>query len=93
VFITIAVHLCAGALAFGLARRGAVPLAGRSAGPGTGWLSPGPGGDSPAAGRRPSLPGKAMVTARTLLAKSRTGARHITKFYGVPGPNYLRDAG
>jgi hypothetical protein len=36
------------------------------------------------------LPGQAMVTAGTLLDKSRTGARDINKFYGTTGPNYLR---
>jgi hypothetical protein len=32
-----------------------------------------------------------MLTAGTLTDKSRTGARDINKFYGPPGPNYLRD--
>jgi siderophore synthetase component len=97
VFITITVHLCAGAIAFGLADRGIAPLAGllatvrealeaaldRQAG-------------EPAArllrtrvleaGR---LPVKAMLTAGTLTDKARTGARDINKFYGPPGPNYL----
>ena len=36
------------------------------------------------------LPGKSMVTAGTLVAKSRTGARDINKFYGTNGPNYLK---
>jgi hypothetical protein len=35
------------------------------------------------------LPGKAMVTAGTLVDKARTGARDINKFYGTSGPNYL----
>ena len=30
-----------------------------------------------------------MVTAGTLVAKSRTGASDINKFYGTTGPNYL----
>jgi siderophore synthetase component len=100
VFITITVHLCAGALAFGLARRGVAPLPDllglirreltaaldRDAG----W---------PAASLLRArvldadrLPGKSMVTAGTLVAKSRTGASDINKFYGTNGPNYLRDA-
>ena len=36
------------------------------------------------------LPGKSMVTAGTLVAKSRTGASDINKFYGTTGPNYLK---
>jgi hypothetical protein len=36
------------------------------------------------------LPGKSMVTAGTLVAKSRTGASDINKFYGTNGPNYLK---
>jgi hypothetical protein len=32
-----------------------------------------------------------MVTAGTLVAKSRTGASDINKFYGTNGPNYLKD--
>jgi siderophore synthetase component len=98
VFITITVHLCAGAIAFGLADRGYAPLPrllatvrealavalDRLCG-------------EPAArllrtrlleaGR---LPVKAMLTAGTLTGKDRTGARDINKFYGPPGPNYLR---
>ncbi|GIH28349.1 hypothetical protein Aph01nite_66590 [Acrocarpospora phusangensis] len=35
------------------------------------------------------LVGKSMVTAGTLVDKSRTGARDINKFYGTSGPNYL----
>ena len=98
VFITIIVHLCATALAFGLAERGVAPLPDllalirqrlataldRQAG----W---------PAAAvlrarvlDADRLPGKSMVTAGTLVAKSRTGARDINKFYGTNGPNYLK---
>lgn len=36
------------------------------------------------------LVGTSMVTAGTLVAKARTGARGINKFYGTSGPNYLR---
>ncbi|GAA0950424.1 IucA/IucC family protein [Nonomuraea longicatena] len=38
------------------------------------------------------LTGKSMVTAGTLVAKERTGARDVNKFYGASGPNYLRRA-
>ncbi|WP_262402277.1 hypothetical protein [Actinomadura sp. CNU-125] len=38
-----------------------------------------------------TLPGKAMVTAGTLVDKARTGAADINKHYGPAGPNYLRD--
>ncbi|GAA4201951.1 hypothetical protein GCM10022252_57370 [Streptosporangium oxazolinicum] len=36
------------------------------------------------------LVGKSMVTAGTLVDKTRTGARDVNKFYGTSGPNYLR---
>lgn len=36
------------------------------------------------------LTGKSMLIAGTLVAKERTGARDINKFYGTTGPNYLR---
>jgi IucA / IucC family/Ferric iron reductase FhuF-like transporter len=98
VFITITVHLCAGALAFGLARRGAAPLPDLLAlvrrkltaalDDHAGW---------PATARLRArvldadrLPGKSMVTAGTLVAKARTGASDINKFYGTHGPNYLK---
>jgi len=38
------------------------------------------------------LTGKSMVTAGTLVAKERSGARDVNKFYGTSGPNYLRRA-
>ncbi|NUP80967.1 MAG: siderophore biosynthesis protein [Nonomuraea sp.] len=38
------------------------------------------------------LTGKSMVTAGTLVAKERSGARDVNKFYGITGPNYLRRA-
>jgi siderophore synthetase component len=95
VFVTITVHLCAGALAFGLAERGLLPL-GRSlelvrdhlaaaldAHDDTGFLR----ARTLDADR---LPGKAMVTAGTLVGKDRTGAEDINKHYGPPGPNYLK---
>ncbi|HEU5157757.1 MAG TPA: IucA/IucC family protein [Streptosporangiaceae bacterium] len=95
VFVTITLHLCAGALAFGLAERGLLPL---------------PAGlglvrarlaeavdehDQPFLRARTldadRLPTKAMVTAGTLVPKARTGAQDINKHYGPPGPNYLRE--
>jgi siderophore synthetase component len=98
VFITITVHLCAGALAFGLAERGFAPLDAllatvrealeaaldRQAGDPAARLLR---ARALEAGR---LPVKAMLTAGTLTGKARTGARDINKFYGPPGPNYLR---
>jgi siderophore synthetase component len=96
VFITITVHLCAGAIAFGLADRlplqrllGLVRHSLITA------LDTHGGGDPAAALLRARLldtdrlPGKAMVTAGTLVDKARTGARDINKFYGTSGPNYL----
>lgn len=98
VFITITVHLCAGAIAFGLAERGVAPLAdllgivSRSLRAAIGRYE-----GHPAAAMLRSrvleadrLPGKSMVTAGTLVAKSRTGAADINKFYGTNGPNYLK---
>jgi siderophore synthetase component len=100
VFITITVHLCAGALAFGLARRGAAPLPDLLAlirRELTAALDR--DAEWPAASLLRArvldadrLPGKSMVTAGTLVAKSRTGAGDINKFYGTNGPNYLKDA-
>ena len=101
VFITITVHLCAGALAFGLARRGAAPLPDlltlvrRKL---TAALDA--HADWPATAMLRArvldadrLPGKSMVTAGTLVAKARTGASDINKFYGTSGPNYLKAPG
>ena len=98
VFITITVHLCAGAIAFGLAERGyaALPellaLIRRALAAALDRHD-----DAPAARllrarvlMADRLPGKAMVTAGTLMDKSRTGARDINKFYGTTGPNYLK---
>jgi hypothetical protein len=98
VFITIAVHLCAGALAFGLARRGVAPLPellalvsrklmdaldDHARWPATAVLRA-------RVLDADRLPGKSMVTAGTLVAKARTGASDINKFYGTSGPNYLK---
>jgi siderophore synthetase component len=98
VFITITVHLCAAALAFGLARLGAAPLPDllalvrrkltaaldREAG----W--PAVSVLRARALDADRLTGKSMVTAGTLVAKARTGASDINKFYGTAGPNYLK---
>jgi len=103
VFITITVHLCAGAIAFGLARRRRLPLEAAlrlvrhslTAALDACALDPRGVPDAAAALLRARvldadrLPGKAMVTAGTLVDKARTGARDINKFYGTSGPNYL----
>jgi siderophore synthetase component len=99
VFITITVHLCAGALAFGLARRGVAPLTDLLAlirRELTAALDRHAAAPAAALLRArvldaDRLPGKSMVTAGTLVAKSRTGASDINKFYGTNGPNYLKD--
>jgi biotin carboxylase len=94
VFVTITLHLCAGALAFGLAERGLLPLreglalvrdrlaASLGSGPADRLLH----ARTLAA---PRLATKAMVTAGTLVDKARTGALDINKHYGPDGPNYL----
>ncbi|WP_433181697.1 IucA/IucC family protein [Actinoallomurus sp. CA-150999] len=94
VFVTITVHLCAGALAFGLAERGLLDLdtglglirdrlgAALDAYDDTGFLR----ARTLDADR---LTVKAMITAGTLVGKDRTGAQDINKHYGPPGPNYL----
>ncbi|RFU39607.1 IucA/IucC family protein [Actinomadura logoneensis] len=94
VFITITLHLCAAAPAFALARHGLLPRAEGLAmirdrldallGPDDAFLRA-------RVLDAPSLPGKAMVTAGTLVDKARTGAADINKHYGPDGPNYLRD--
>ncbi|GAA2121892.1 IucA/IucC family protein [Actinomadura napierensis] len=95
VFVTITLHLCAAAPALGLAEHGLLPWrTGRAMirdrldaalGPPDAFLR----SRTLDAG---ALPGKAMVTAGTLVDKARTGAADINKHYGPPGPNYLRDA-
>ena len=97
VFVTITLHLCAGAIAFGLAERGVLPL-----GTGLGMIRDrlaealaahqGPRADLLRARTLDAdrLPAKAMLTAGTLVGKDRTGAADINKHYGPPGPNYLR---
>ncbi|WP_030173215.1 IucA/IucC family protein [Spirillospora albida] len=94
VFVTITLHLCAAAPAFGLAERGLLPLRtglglvrdrlDAALGAGHGFLR---SRTLDAA----ALPGKAMLTAGTLVDKARTGAADINKHYGPSGPNYLRD--
>jgi siderophore synthetase component len=96
VFVTITLHLCAGAIAFGLAERGLLPLP-----DGLGLIRARltealDEHDQPFLRARTldadRLPTKAMVTAATLVDKARTGARDVNKHYGPPGPNYLRAA-
>lgn len=94
-FATITGHLCAGALAFGLAALGHTGLdhalgllrdrlreALDRAGTAGGPLRA-------ALLDAPELPVKAMVTAGTLLTKERSGAADVNKHY-TTGPNYLR---
>ncbi len=95
VFVTITLHLCAGAIAFGLADRGLLPL-----GTGLGLVRDRLGAaldacDDPGLLRARTLDAdrltcKAMVTAGTLVGKDRTLAGDINKHYGPPGPNYLK---
>ncbi|SPT58658.1 IucA/IucC family protein [Actinomadura madurae] len=95
VFVTITLHLCAAAPALGLSKLGLLPW-------GTGLrmirerLDEALGRDEAFLRSRTldadTLPGKAMVTAGTLVDKARTGAADINKHYGPPGPNYLRDS-
>ncbi|WP_435609168.1 IucA/IucC family protein [Streptomyces sp. C10-9-1] len=103
-FTAITVHLCAGALAFGLGARGpARPDALlalvrdrlREALDRTAAAYPAADGLPSAAEvlrarllHAPELPVKAMVTAGTLLTKARSGATDINKHY-TTGPNYL----
>ncbi len=100
VFITIVVHLCAGAIAFGLAEHGAAQLADL-----LGLLRQRlaaavdrHAGSAPATLLRARLfdaqrlPGKSMVIAGTLVDKDRLGVRDVNKFYGTSGPNYLRSS-
>ena len=96
VFVTITLHLCAGAIAFGLAERGLLPLDS-----GLGLIRDRlraalTAVDGPRAALlrartldADGLAAKAMLTAGTLVDKERTGAADINKHYGPPGPNYL----
>lgn len=97
-FATVTVHLCAGAYAFALNRHGRAPLE-QVLGLVRDRLSEavarleGVPGEPGAVLREHvldagQLPVKAMVTAGTLLAKDRSGASDINKYY-TTGPNYL----
>ncbi|CAM5615725.1 IucA / IucC family protein [Streptomyces rimosus subsp. rimosus] len=102
VFTTITVHLCAGALAFELARLGRAPLPvllGQLRARLTeavDRLDAAPGAAAAVLRTRvldaDRLPVKAMVTAGSLLTKRRSGASDINKHY-VTGPNYLTPPG
>jgi siderophore synthetase component len=97
VFITITVHLCAGALAFGLARLDQAPqpvLLGLIRQSLTRALDRYPGHPAATLLRArvltaDRLPGKPMLTAGTLMTKARSGPSDINNFYGTTGPNYL----
>ncbi|MET9336986.1 IucA/IucC family protein [Nonomuraea sp. NPDC003804] len=93
VFVTITLHLAAASIAFG-----ALP-ADRAAMLVRGCLEEALAehGDDPMARLLRArtldavrLTGKSMITAGTLVAKERSGARDVNKFYGTSGPNYLR---
>jgi hypothetical protein len=89
VFVTITLHLAAAAVAFGAG-------AGRLVAPALARALAEHGGHPMARLLRARtldaarLVGKSMVTAGTLVDKTRTGARDVNKFYGTSGPNYLR---
>ncbi|HEV2638206.1 MAG TPA: IucA/IucC family protein [Actinocrinis sp.] len=103
-FVTITLHLCAGAFAFNLADHGRAPLkqlldlVRDRLDEAIQRLDDRPGapdgpGDLQTALRAHTLdaahlPVKAMVTAGTLLTKARSGASDINKHY-TTGPNYL----
>ncbi|HEY2279674.1 MAG TPA: IucA/IucC family protein [Streptosporangiaceae bacterium] len=98
VFITITVHLCAGALAFGLARHDQAPrpvlldLIRQSLIRALGRYPGHPAAELLRARvlTADRLPGKTMLTAGTLMTKARSGASDINKHYGTTGPNYLK---
>ncbi|MEU8059122.1 IucA/IucC family protein [Microbispora bryophytorum] len=94
VFVTITLHLAAMAVAHGALPGSAATLVGRAL---TAALAP--YGDDPMARllrartlEAARLTGKSMVVAGTLVAKDRTRAGDVNKFYGTTGPNYLRGA-
>ncbi|MEU8102577.1 IucA/IucC family protein [Nonomuraea muscovyensis] len=95
VFVTITLHLAAAAVAFGaLPHREAAALVRDALDEALDAY-----GDDPMARllrartlEAARLTGKSMITAGTLVAKERTGARDVNKFYGTSGPNYLRRA-
>jgi siderophore synthetase component len=95
VFVTITLHLAAAAITFGALpqARASALLRDTLAEALNGY------GDDPMARLLRArtldaarLTGKSMVTAGTLVAKERTGAADVNKFYGTSGPNYLRRA-
>ncbi|NUW35183.1 siderophore biosynthesis protein [Nonomuraea sp. SMC257] len=95
VFVTITLHLAAAAVVFGALphRQAAAMLRDTLA------AALGEHGDDPMARllrartlEAARLTGKSMITAGTLVAKERSGARDVNKFYGTSGPNYLRRA-
>ncbi|MFG3438950.1 IucA/IucC family protein [Nonomuraea sp. NPDC047897] len=95
VFVTITLHLAAAAVAFGaLPHREAAALVRDTLAEALDAY-----GDDPMARllrartlEAARLTGKSMITAGTIVAKERTGARDVNKFYGTSGPNYLRRA-
>ncbi|MFJ8740932.1 IucA/IucC family protein [Embleya sp. NPDC127516] len=87
-FLTITVHLCAGALAFALPPPERDRLL-RLVRERLAVLAPPELRRRALDGQR--LPVKAMITAGTLLTKERSGAADINKYY-TTGPNYLRGA-
>jgi len=92
VFVTITLHLAAAAIAYGVAGRPGVRLVRETLAAALDEH----GGHPMARLLRARtldaarLVGKSMVTAGTLVDKSRTGARDVNKYYGTSGPNYLR---
>ena len=93
VFVTITLHLAAAAVAFEVLPRGQAAELLRS----TLADALAVHGDDPMARLLRArtldaarLTGKSMITAGTLVAKERSGARDVNKFYGTSGPNYLR---
>jgi siderophore synthetase component len=100
VYTTITVHLCAAALAFGLAERGLADrdqllrlVRTRIEDSLSGLFGERDAGLFRAAVLEAArLPVKSMVTAGTLRSKERTGARDINKYYGSTTANYLRAA-
>ncbi|RBQ18439.1 siderophore biosynthesis protein [Spongiactinospora rosea] len=93
VFVTITLHLAAAAVAFGALPADAARRLVRD----TLADALAEHGDHPLARLLRArtldaarLVGKAMLTAGTLVDKTRTGASDVNKYYGTGGPNYLR---
>jgi siderophore synthetase component len=91
VFTTITLHLCAGAVLFGVdsadGPRTLRDLLAAAIDRHTG--SPDAALLRAATLDADRLPVKAMVTAGTLLSKQRSGAADVNKYYRLSGPNYL----